>query len=156
MTGGDERRAGRRRGAGGRDGGARHGGDRAGASFDRSFGALAELAHRGATVSAAVLDLDSGEGVRDGTRPAARVQRLQTAGRQRQRKGEQEGAFHATMFTRRSGTTMTLRGELFAEDGSAHVAGVVDGALGDATLAARLGADLLDRAPPAVRSLFAG
>ena len=61
MTGGDERRAGRRRGADGRDGGARHGGDRAGASFDRSFGALAELAHRGATVSAAVLDLDSGE-----------------------------------------------------------------------------------------------
>ena len=45
----------------GRDGGARHGGDRAAASFDRSFGALAELAHRGATVSAAVLDLDSGE-----------------------------------------------------------------------------------------------
>jgi hypothetical protein len=33
---------------------------------------------------------------------------------------------------------------------------VVDGALGDATLAARLGADLLDRAPAAVRSLFAG
>jgi len=61
VTGGDERRAGRRRGADGRDGGARHGGDRAGASFDRSFGALAELAHRGATVSAAVLDLDSGE-----------------------------------------------------------------------------------------------
>ena len=54
------------------------------------------------------------------------------------------------------GTTMTLRGELFAEDGSAHVAGGVDGALGDATLAARLGADLLDRAPAAVRSLFAG
>ncbi|GAB2975394.1 serine hydrolase [Frigoribacterium salinisoli] len=59
MSGGDERRGGRRRGGG--TGGARHGGERSSASFDRSFGVLAELAHRGATVSAAVHDLDSGE-----------------------------------------------------------------------------------------------
>lgn len=54
------------------------------------------------------------------------------------------------------GDTVTLRAELFAEDGSAHVAGTLRGAITDPTLATRLAQDLLDRAPPSVRPLFAG
>ncbi|WP_010161583.1 hydroxymethylbilane synthase [Sphingomonas sp. PAMC 26617] len=54
------------------------------------------------------------------------------------------------------GETVTLRGELFAEDGSAHVVGSLTGAVDDPTLATRLAQDLLDRAPPPVRALFAG
>ncbi|PMX56217.1 hydroxymethylbilane synthase, partial [Pseudomonas sp. FW305-33] len=51
--------------------------------------------------------------------------------------------------------TIRLRAELFAEDGSAHVAGEASGAVGDAALAERLAADLLARAPASVRRLFA-
>ncbi|WP_242185136.1 hydroxymethylbilane synthase [Sphingomonas sp. CARO-RG-8B-R24-01] len=54
------------------------------------------------------------------------------------------------------GTTVTLRAEVFAEDGSAHVAGTLSGAVGDPLLPALLARDLLDRAPPSVRGLFAG
>ncbi|MBP2278269.1 hydroxymethylbilane synthase [Sphingomonas sp. PL20] len=55
----------------------------------------------------------------------------------------------------RDGDTIRLRAELFAEDGSAHVAGEASGAVGDAALAERLAADLLARAPASVRRLFA-
>lgn len=48
-----------------------------------------------------------------------------------------------------------IRAELFAEDGSAHVTGEMRGAADDGTLAERLAADLLERAPEAVRRLFA-
>lgn len=48
-----------------------------------------------------------------------------------------------------------MRAELFAEDGSAHVTGERRGAVDDGTLAERLAADLLERAPEAVRRLFA-
>ena len=48
-----------------------------------------------------------------------------------------------------------MRAELFAEDGSAHVAGEIRGAADDGTLAERLAADLLERAPELVRRLFA-
>jgi hydroxymethylbilane synthase len=48
-----------------------------------------------------------------------------------------------------------MRAELFAEDGSAHVTGEIRGALHDGTLAERLAADLLQRAPEPVRRLFA-
>ncbi|SUJ32617.1 Uncharacterised protein [Sphingomonas paucimobilis] len=50
---------------------------------------------------------------------------------------------------------LTLRAELLAEDGSARVSGWVEGALGE-ELGPRLAIDLLDRAPPEVRRLFAG
>ena len=49
-----------------------------------------------------------------------------------------------------------LRGELFASDGSAHVAGDISGAAADATLPATLAATLLARAPAEVRALFGG
>uniref|UniRef100_UPI0035CB5B83 hydroxymethylbilane synthase n=1 Tax=uncultured Sphingomonas sp. TaxID=158754 RepID=UPI0035CB5B83 len=55
----------------------------------------------------------------------------------------------------READRITVRAELFAEDGSAHVAGALDGAVGDATLGERLARDLLARAPDAVRRLFA-
>ncbi|MDX5982913.1 MAG: hydroxymethylbilane synthase [Pseudomonadota bacterium] len=55
----------------------------------------------------------------------------------------------------RDADTIRLRAELFAEDGSAHVAGEASGAVGDAALAERLAADLLARAPASVRRLFA-
>ncbi len=48
-----------------------------------------------------------------------------------------------------------MRAELFAEDGSAHVTGEIRGAVDDGTLAERLAADLLARAPETVRRLFA-
>lgn len=54
-----------------------------------------------------------------------------------------------------AGEMLTLRAELLAEDGSARVGGWVEGALGE-ELGARLAVDLLDRAPPEVRRLFAG
>jgi hydroxymethylbilane synthase len=50
------------------------------------------------------------------------------------------------------GAQITLRAELLAEDGSAHVSGT---ATGDAGTAEALAQELLDRAPPAVRRLFA-
>jgi hydroxymethylbilane synthase len=50
------------------------------------------------------------------------------------------------------GAGIVLRAELLAEDGSAHVAGRMTG---DAKVAETLARDLLDRAPPAVRRLFA-
>jgi hydroxymethylbilane synthase len=50
---------------------------------------------------------------------------------------------------------VTLRAELLAEDGSEHVAGERSGAVGDFGVAEALAADLLTRAPPAVRRLFA-
>ena len=53
------------------------------------------------------------------------------------------------------GDSILLRAELFAEDGSAHVSGEMRGAIGDGTFADRLAADLLARAPEAVRRLFA-
>jgi hydroxymethylbilane synthase len=52
------------------------------------------------------------------------------------------------------GDRMTIRAELLAEDGSAHVAGETTGPIGE-TSADQLAHDLLDRAPPAVRRLFA-
>ena len=54
-----------------------------------------------------------------------------------------------------AGDTVTLRAELLAEDGSLSVAGETRGARGDEDLAGRLARDLLERAPPAVRALFA-
>jgi len=54
-----------------------------------------------------------------------------------------------------SGGGVTIRAELLAEDGSDHVAGTRSGAIGDFGLAEALAADLLNRAPPAVRRLFA-
>jgi len=53
------------------------------------------------------------------------------------------------------GARTTIRAELLAEDGSAHVSGEASGAAGDPAIAERLARDLLDRAPPAVRRLFA-
>jgi hydroxymethylbilane synthase len=50
---------------------------------------------------------------------------------------------------------LTLRAELLAEDGASRVAGWVEGALGE-ELGARLAVDLLERAAPEVRRLFAG
>lgn len=54
------------------------------------------------------------------------------------------------------GDQITLRGELFASDGSAHVAGDISGTAADATLPATLAATLLARAPAEVRALFGG
>ena len=51
------------------------------------------------------------------------------------------------------GGDMVLRGELYDEDGTAHVAGAATGGI-DETLGDRLAADLLARAPAAVRRLF--
>lgn len=54
------------------------------------------------------------------------------------------------------GERLTLRAELLTEDGAAHVGGEASGGLGDLTTSAILARDLLDRAPPAVRTLFGG
>jgi hydroxymethylbilane synthase len=54
------------------------------------------------------------------------------------------------------GNRLTLRAELYAQDGSAHVAGVIEGSVGDIALAPTLAHDLLARAPDSVRQLFAG
>jgi hydroxymethylbilane synthase len=48
-----------------------------------------------------------------------------------------------------------LRAELYAPDGSDIVTGEARGAVGDTGFAARLAADLLERAPPPIRHLFA-
>lgn len=54
------------------------------------------------------------------------------------------------------GAILTIEAELFSEDGAAHVHGMIEGAPEDTALPAALARDLLDRAPPAVRALFAG
>lgn len=54
------------------------------------------------------------------------------------------------------GDRLTLRAELYAQDGSAHVTGSTEGSVGDVTLAPALAQDLLARAPDSVRRLFAG
>jgi hydroxymethylbilane synthase len=54
-----------------------------------------------------------------------------------------------------AGDRVTLRAELLSEDGREHVAGEISGSFTDAGLAGRLARDLLDRAPAAVRVLFA-
>ncbi|SFP86418.1 hydroxymethylbilane synthase [Sphingomonas rubra] len=53
-----------------------------------------------------------------------------------------------------AGETLSLRAELLAEDGEAHVTGSVEGTQGR-LCGATLAAELLDRAPPVVRRLFA-
>ncbi|MCG7346768.1 hydroxymethylbilane synthase [Sphingomonas sp. ACRSK] len=54
------------------------------------------------------------------------------------------------------GNRLTLRAELYAHDGSAHVTGSTEGSVGDVALAPALAQDLLARAPDSVRRLFAG
>lgn len=58
-------------------------------------------------------------------------------------------------FASIDGTTVTLRAELLAEDGSLFVTGEARGGAEGGDLAQRLASDLLDRAPPRVRALFA-
>lgn len=53
------------------------------------------------------------------------------------------------------GGTLTLRGALYAEDGSSHVEGEAVSTGDDEHAAATLASDLLTRAPAAVRALFA-
>jgi hydroxymethylbilane synthase len=53
------------------------------------------------------------------------------------------------------GMRIAMRAELLAEDGSAYVAGDGSGPIGDIGMAAALAGDLLERAPPPVRRLFA-
>jgi hydroxymethylbilane synthase len=53
------------------------------------------------------------------------------------------------------GAILTLRAELFSEDGAHHVHAQEVGAPGDPALPAGVARDLLDRAPPEVRRLFA-
>ena len=53
------------------------------------------------------------------------------------------------------GKIITIRAELLAEDGSAHVEGRITGALNEPGIAEALARDLLARAPPPVRRLFA-
>ena len=53
------------------------------------------------------------------------------------------------------GAHITIRAELLAEDGAAHISGEATGSVGDTAIAATLAHDLLDRAPAAVRRLFA-
>ncbi len=53
------------------------------------------------------------------------------------------------------GDKVTLRAELLSEDGREHVMGDITGSIGETDLAQRLARDLLDRAPTAVRALFA-
>ncbi|MEG3124543.1 hydroxymethylbilane synthase [Sphingomonas sp. GB1N7] len=54
-----------------------------------------------------------------------------------------------------AGNVVTLRAELLAEDGGLFVAGEAHGPIDAEGLAERVARDLLDRAPPAVRALFA-
>lgn len=54
------------------------------------------------------------------------------------------------------GAILTIEAELLSEDGAAHVHGTIEGAPLDPALPAALAADLLARAPEAVRRLFAG
>jgi hydroxymethylbilane synthase len=53
------------------------------------------------------------------------------------------------------GDRATIRAELLAEDGCAHVSGEISGPADDAAIAEALARDLLARAPPSVRRLFA-
>ena len=53
-----------------------------------------------------------------------------------------------------AGETLRLRAELIAEDGSLHVTGSIEGVAGEACGRA-LATELLDRAPPEIRRLFA-
>jgi hydroxymethylbilane synthase len=54
------------------------------------------------------------------------------------------------------GAILTLRAELLAEDGSAHVHSQIEGAPLDPDIPRAVAADLLARAPEAVRRLFGG
>lgn len=54
------------------------------------------------------------------------------------------------------GAIMTLRAELLSEDGSVHVTAQEAGAPTDPVLPIAVARDLLFRAPPAIRALFAG
>jgi len=54
------------------------------------------------------------------------------------------------------GDQATIRAELLSEDGSAHVTGDGYGNIADPGIAGALAEDLLARAPPSVRRLFAG
>jgi hydroxymethylbilane synthase len=58
-------------------------------------------------------------------------------------------------LAREEGERVTIRAELLTEDGSDHVVGERSGAVGDFGVAEALAADLLSRASPAVRRLFA-
>lgn len=58
-------------------------------------------------------------------------------------------------LARIAGDAVTLRAELFSEDGAEHVAAEASGPDGEA-LAHDLARDLLDRAPPSVRAGFGG
>ncbi|HVJ00514.1 MAG TPA: hydroxymethylbilane synthase [Sphingomonas sp.] len=51
---------------------------------------------------------------------------------------------------------LRIEAALFSTDGRETVTGRIEGAADDATLGARLALDLLNRAPPAIRALFAG
>ncbi|MDB5674471.1 MAG: porphobilinogen deaminase, partial [Sphingomonas bacterium] len=58
-------------------------------------------------------------------------------------------------LAREEGQRVTIRAELLTEDGSDHVVGARSGTVGDFGVAEALAADLLSRASPAVRRLFA-
>jgi hydroxymethylbilane synthase len=58
-------------------------------------------------------------------------------------------------LAREEGDRVTIRAELLAEDGSDHVAGESGGTIGDLGIAEALAADLLARAAPDIRRLFA-
>ncbi|MFA5963830.1 MAG: hydroxymethylbilane synthase [Sphingomonas sp.] len=58
-------------------------------------------------------------------------------------------------LAREEGGRVTIRGELLAEDGSDHVMGERNGTVGDFGVAEALAADLLTRAAPDIRRLFA-
>ncbi|GGO92032.1 porphobilinogen deaminase [Stakelama pacifica] len=55
-----------------------------------------------------------------------------------------------------SGSSVQMRAMLYATDGSERVAGDASAGIGDTGFAGALARDLLNRAPPAIRSLFAG
>jgi len=61
----------------------------------------------------------------------------------------------ATLETIGGGDQVTINAELLAEDGSAHVTGSMSGHIADPGIARALAEDLLARAPPSVRRLFA-
>jgi hydroxymethylbilane synthase len=58
-------------------------------------------------------------------------------------------------LAREEGERVTIRAELLTEDGSDHVVGERSGTVGDFGVAEALAADVLSRASPAVRRLFA-
>jgi hydroxymethylbilane synthase len=61
----------------------------------------------------------------------------------------------ATLEDAGASDQVTIRAELLAEDGSAHVTGSINGHIADPDIARALADDLLARAPPSVRRLFA-